>query len=329
MILRLLRRPASDAAAEEDEESSQWETDVTSSVWEEESLPSDFDEDEETVMSTGRQVKVYNYGESEFETVGTEALLDTEFGEDVATQYRVVHAAQIRAGFEADSQRVGEATVGQVIDILEARLNAAGITRVRYRYGWLNTKASDGTVLLVPADDEATDSEWETETGTQYETVTETALTETQYETETGSQYETEAETELGTASQYYLVLAPARVRDQFEQDSSLMGVLEVGEIIETLEGRPNEAGIMRVRFSREKVPYGGWVSVLTPARCSMTICKLGKVSTTSANWGLSRASGVQGALTTRSSSVAVRHCASGSAVWARAVASRRMPTMP
>ena len=251
-----------EVAAEEDEESSQWETDVTSSVWEEESLPSDFDEDEETVMSTGRQVKVYNYGESEFETVGTEALLDTEFGEDVATQYRVVHAAQIRAGFEADSQRVGEATVGQVIDILEARLNAAGITRVRYRYGWLNTKASDGTVLLVPADDEATDSEWETETGTQYETVTETALTETQYETETESQYETEAETELGTASQYYLVLAPARVRDQFEQDSSLMGVLEVGEIIETLEGRPNEAGIMRVRFSREKVPYGGWVSV-------------------------------------------------------------------
>jgi hypothetical protein len=128
-------------------------------------LDSRSDYETESLMSTGNQVKVYNYAESDFETVGESDMETVDFDlEDVAEQYKVLHPAQIRAGFEADSQRVGEAKVGTTIATLEARLNPAGITRIRYRYGWLNTEASDGTVLLQPIfGDEESESGFESD----------------------------------------------------------------------------------------------------------------------------------------------------------------------
>ena len=289
---------------------------------------SEFETD--TVMSTGDQVKVYNYAESDFETVGESSQGDT-FVDDVADQYKVMAPAQIRAEFDTNSKRVGEAKVGQVIDILEARLNPAGIVRVRYQYGWLNVEASDGTVLLKPVFDDATDSEFdETDDApkevTQYRVevparvragfeaasedrgiaqpgevvdvlesrendagilrvrytrgwISEFAgdgsqlLTAVEFaEDDDESEFETETDMTkgtaidrfeaIGTAASKYVVIATSKVRGEFETDSAVMGALQPGEVIETVEGRMNPSGIMRVRFSRDTVPYGGWVSV-------------------------------------------------------------------
>ena len=272
------------------------------------------------------------FQESDFETVG-ESEFETEDEEmdDVAEQYKVMHPAQIRAGFEADSSRVGEAKVGTIVDMLEARVNPAGVTRIRYRYGWLNTEASDGTVLLQPLyGDEETESGFETEEGeppsmTRYtvlvparvragfEATTEdrgiappgevvdvketrvtdagilrvkykrgwisefagdgTRLLEEADADDDESEFETEFTDEtkgtaidrfeaVGTAASRYVVIASSKVRGEFETDSAVMGSLSPGEVIETVEGRMNERGVMRVRFSRDTVPYGGWVSV-------------------------------------------------------------------
>ena len=189
-------------------------------------LDSESEFETESVMSTGNQVKVYNYAESDFETVGESDFETVDFDlDDIAEQYKVMHPAQIRAGFEADSSRVGEAKVGTIVDTLEARLNPAGITRIRYRYGWLNTEASDGTVLLQPLyGDEETESGFETEASTQ-------------------------------AAVTRYTVLVPARVRAGFEATTEDRGIAPPGEVVDVKETRVTDAGILRVKYKR------GWIS--------------------------------------------------------------------
>ena len=55
-----------------------------------------------------------------------------------------MRAAKIRSGFEQTSTDMGVANIGDIIDEIESRVNARGITRVRYDRGWLSVKAADG-----------------------------------------------------------------------------------------------------------------------------------------------------------------------------------------
>ena len=65
-------------------------------------------------------------------------------------QWKIVRAAKIRSGFEQTSTDRGVANIGDIIDEIESRVNARGITRVRYDRGWLSVKAADGGTILQP-----------------------------------------------------------------------------------------------------------------------------------------------------------------------------------
>jgi hypothetical protein len=71
---------------------------------------------------------------------------------DFADSYRVVLPAKVRVGFEKTSEDAGQLPVGDVVEALEGRPNAAGVLRIRTSRGWANTKAADGTVLLLALD---------------------------------------------------------------------------------------------------------------------------------------------------------------------------------
>ena len=81
---------------------------------------------------------------------------------------------------------------------------------------------------------------------------------------ELGSDDETEFTTggdsweeEAITPAAKYCVIAQSRVRAGFATDSEDMGIIDPGEIVETLEGRVNRNGVMRIRFG------GGWLSTV------------------------------------------------------------------
>eukprot|EP01046_Picozoa_sp_COSAG06_P003064 COSAG06_NODE_115_length_23358_cov_31.775227_3_plen_1442_part_00 len=65
-------------------------------------------------------------------------------------QYKIKLAAKVRAGFEATSQDLGVAHVGEIITEIDSRVNAKGITRVHYDRGWLSMKTADGRTILEP-----------------------------------------------------------------------------------------------------------------------------------------------------------------------------------
>jgi hypothetical protein len=72
--------------------------------------------------------------------------------EDCADNYRVVALAKVRVGFEQTSEEVCRLSVGVVVEALEGRLNTGGVMRIRTSRGWVNTKAADGTTLLLALD---------------------------------------------------------------------------------------------------------------------------------------------------------------------------------
>eukprot|EP01051_Picozoa_sp_SAG22_P018181 SAG22_NODE_2988_length_2046_cov_1.242938_1_plen_407_part_10 len=172
--------------------------------------------------------------ESEYET-------ETDVSGGLAEQYEVLGAAVVRAGFDATTPVSGQLMPGDIVDAVDGQLNANGVMRIQTDMGWVNTIAGDGTVLL-----QALGNDDETE------------MTESEYETD--SDY-TEAESELDPyapvakpARQYYVV-QHAKLRIGFETDSLDLGFLEAGIVVDALDGRVNENGVMRIRISR------GWVS--------------------------------------------------------------------
>ena len=65
-------------------------------------------------------------------------------------QWKIVRAAKIRSGFEQTSTDMGVANIGDIIEEIESRVNARGVTRVHYDRGWLSVKAADGGTILQP-----------------------------------------------------------------------------------------------------------------------------------------------------------------------------------
>jgi len=65
-----------------------------------------------------------------------------------ATSYKCLQKSQIRAGFEMDSDKAGVMAVGDVIDVLEARINDKGVLRIRFSGGWVSEKTVAGVTCL-------------------------------------------------------------------------------------------------------------------------------------------------------------------------------------
>ena len=71
------------------------------------------------------------------------------------SNYEAVDAsgAVVRAGFAMDSALAGTLMVGDVVSGLETKVNAKGVTRVRFTSeqlkGWASMHAGDGTTLLA------------------------------------------------------------------------------------------------------------------------------------------------------------------------------------
>jgi hypothetical protein len=66
-------------------------------------------------------------------------------------RYVAVQSAVLRQGFERTSYKCGTLEVGDVVEALEVRMNAAGQPRVRTAAGWVSLLAANGSVLLEPA----------------------------------------------------------------------------------------------------------------------------------------------------------------------------------
>lgn len=68
--------------------------------------------------------------------------------------YRVVEkgGVKVRAGYEMDSAPLGELRFDETLELLESRVLANGVTRIRFDQGffegWVSTTAGDGSVLL-------------------------------------------------------------------------------------------------------------------------------------------------------------------------------------
>jgi hypothetical protein len=67
---------------------------------------------------------------------------------DVAKTYRCVKKAQARAGFDMDSEKTSVLAVGDLIDVISAKVNDAGVLRVQYSDGWVSEKTSAGDLCL-------------------------------------------------------------------------------------------------------------------------------------------------------------------------------------
>jgi hypothetical protein len=199
---------------------------------------------------------------SEYETdeSGSEYETESEYDDN---EYVTVQACKKRAGFLATSKDLGAVKAGTKIIALETKVNKQGITRVRFSGGWLSTHAGDGTKLLAKAgeDEDDDESEYETESGSEYETESEyTDASGSEYETESeytddGSEYETESEN-TDDGLQKYLIVSDCKLRAGFEGNSKDLGIVQAGGVITALETRVNEHGILRVQFDQ------GWLSV-------------------------------------------------------------------
>ena len=68
---------------------------------------------------------------------------------DAAQRYRCVKKSQIRAGFGMDSDKAAVMTVGDVIDVISAKVNEAGVLRVQFSGGWVSEKTAAGDLCLT------------------------------------------------------------------------------------------------------------------------------------------------------------------------------------
>lgn len=170
-------------------------------------------------------------------------------GVHCASTYVCKSAALIRAQFGAESSQRGVLNPGEIVDVLEGRETEAGILRIKFERGWVSAASSDGTVLLTALGDDGLEEpieESESEFGSDDDT-----------EFTTG---EDTWEEDVAQPAMKYCVIAQSRVRAGFAQDSEDYGLIEAGEVVDTLEGRVNENGIMRIRFG------GGWLSTVSGA---------------------------------------------------------------
>ena len=65
-----------------------------------------------------------------------------------AAQYKVLKASMIREGFDMDSPKAGKLKKAALIDVVERRVNADGVVRVRFGEGWTSEQLKDGSVVL-------------------------------------------------------------------------------------------------------------------------------------------------------------------------------------
>ena len=86
----------------------------------------------------------------------TEAPL-SEDGPEVGTKLEIISPAKVRRRFEGDSEDLGAAEVGDVIEVIETQLTAVGVWRVCFSdpkgddpedRRWMSMVAGDGTQLL-------------------------------------------------------------------------------------------------------------------------------------------------------------------------------------
>ena len=77
--------------------------------------------------------------------------------------YSVARRAVVRAGVEADSERVALLKVGEVVEVLEEAVDAEGARRVRIDRGWTSLEAKDGSPALQPAEQPSAAAEPEPE----------------------------------------------------------------------------------------------------------------------------------------------------------------------
>jgi hypothetical protein len=207
--------------------------------------------------------------------------------------FRCKAPALIRAGFPVNSTERGILEVGVMVIAQSVRRNdRLGVTRVKFDRGWVSCRAGDGTVLLAELDAEGNevDDEQDDESETEYETIgdaeteydegmdyggaatewtdTEGSRTEFESESETGSEYtyaESIADSEYSTGgdssyadaplAEQYLVVSAGKIRAGWKTDSPEVGITQEDEVINVIEGRALENGVLRVRFKR------GWVS--------------------------------------------------------------------
>ena len=94
---------------------------------------------------------------SEFYVEEVKSVDHEELDEDemVGKRYVAVANGAIRAEFDLESEKVGKVRTGEVIEVLSARKNDAGIMRVELKGGWMSTFARDGKRLLKRTDDDA------------------------------------------------------------------------------------------------------------------------------------------------------------------------------
>ena len=75
-------------------------------------------------------------------------------------RYRVVNQAVVRLGFNINSPTAdvnggrGSLHIGEVIEVIEERVNDNGVKRICFEDGWVSERAANGVVLLEPG------SEW-------------------------------------------------------------------------------------------------------------------------------------------------------------------------
>lgn len=140
-------------------------------------------------------------------------------------EYKVVCPGGVlaRAGFQMSSKKAGTLQADEVIQALETKVNANGITRVRFSgrlTGWASTKASDGTMLLEKV-------------GGTVSVSSSTAVK--------------------------YTATVNGLVREGFAMTTKKAGTLKKGSTIESIETKVNDKGVTRVRFDNGQI--SGWAS--------------------------------------------------------------------
>ena len=106
-----------------------------------ESIPGDF------------QVSLELISDSKARSESTRPPADVEdlsAAANAAARYKCVKRSQVSAGFEMDSDKAGTVVVGDVIAVIEARVNENGVLRVCFDGGWVSEKTSAGELCLEP-----------------------------------------------------------------------------------------------------------------------------------------------------------------------------------
>eukprot|EP01043_Picozoa_sp_COSAG02_P050047 COSAG02_NODE_5095_length_4636_cov_17.414371_1_plen_438_part_10 len=199
----------------------------------------------------------------------------------------------IRSGFDMDSDKAGVLDVGVVIAVVEEKENAKGTLRVHFEGGWVSKVTGTGLLALedAPAGTAATFTRF---TGADSPAPTPAATTapapapaskptpapapvaaavgsglfsdDSDDDMAPTPQSPDVAKATSKPAPAPAPVAAPKRytctkrsvIRAGFEMDSEKAGTLEKGTIIEVLDEKVNENGIVRVQFK------GGWTSKKT-----------------------------------------------------------------